>query len=154
ADVLGVPIGFRHLVPIRLKPVKVLYLCSINLPALEEVTSPKDRLCLTQAYYLADKVEEGAVVRREMRLDPRHRGVLRIGIVVAVLRLSEFITRQKHRYALRKKKRGQKIALLLRTQRADACLGRRALNPAVPTLVIVSPVAIFFAVCFVVLLTI
>ena len=112
----GVPIRVGHLGAVRLEPVKVFDLRAVNLPALEEVASPKDRLRLAQAHHLADKVEQRALFGGEMPIEPRHRRVLAIGIVVAVLRLAEFIAGQEHRHALRKEERGEEIALLSRAQ--------------------------------------
>src|SRR6187551_2253815 len=100
AGIRGVPIRFGHLGTVRLEPVKVFYRWSMNLPALEEVAPPKDWLSLAQAHHLADKVEESALFRGEMPIEPSHWRVLAVRIVIPVLRLAEFIPSQQHGHAL------------------------------------------------------
>ena len=154
AHMPGIPIRFGHLGAVRFEPVKIFDFRSVNRPAVEEVAPPKDRLRLAQAQQLAGKIEEGALFSGEIPIEPGHRRILAIGIVIAVLRLAEFITGQQHRHALGKEERGEEIALLPRPQGVDACVGCWALEAAVPTLIIVRPVAIFFAVGFVMLVVV
>jgi hypothetical protein len=55
------------------------------------VASPKDWLGLTQAHHLADKIKELALVGGEMPIEPRHRRILAVRIVIASLGSAELI---------------------------------------------------------------
>src|SRR5262245_33504980 len=55
--VSGMPVGLGHFITVGFDPVEILNISAINWPALEKITAPKDRLCLTQAQQIARKRE-------------------------------------------------------------------------------------------------
>src|SRR4051812_27438333 len=71
-----------------------------------------------------------------------------------MLGLTEFVSGEKHGNSLRKKKCGQEVSLLSGAQRIDACIIRGTFDTAVPAFVIVSSVAVLFAISFVVLVVV
>ena len=68
--------------------------------------------------------------------------------------MADLVAGQQHRNALREDQRGQKRPLLLLAQLDDLRIVGRPFGAAVPTVVVVGAVAIFFAVGFVVLLVV
>ena len=74
--------------------------------------------------------------------------VLTVGVVVALLCATDFVTHQNHRHSERKQVDGQEVLDLSASQRLDARLIGLAFDSTVPTAVVVAAVAIVLAVVF------
>ena len=77
--------------------------------------------------------------------------ILAIGVVVSTLCSPHFVTHEHHRHAHRKHGYGQKVLHLPIPEFLHAGIIGGTFNAAVPASVVVGPVAVVFAVCFVVL---
>ena len=80
--------------------------------------------------------------------------VLAVGVVVAVLRVAEFVAAHSIGTPCEKKQRGDEIAPLRRAQLDDGGIVGRPFDAAVPAVVVVGAVAVVFAVGFVVLVVV
>ena len=87
-------------------------------------------------------------------VDPADFVVLRIGIVVAALRIADLVAGKQHRDALREHQRRNEVALLLLAQREDALVLGGTLGAAVPRAVVVVAVAVVLAIGLVVLVVV
>src|SRR4051812_32471663 len=110
--------------------------------ALEKMTPAEDRFRLAQAQDRAREFEEGGLLAGQVPIKPRQRRILAIGVVVAVLRMTELVAGQQHRHTLREEQRGEEVPLLPCAKRRDFAVLRRAFLAAVPAIVIVAAVAI------------
>src|SRR5215470_7672135 len=86
--------------------------------------------------------------------EPGELVVLAIGIVIALLTMVEIIAGEEHRHALRQEQGRHKVAPLLPTQGLNSRVVRGAFHATVPTIVVIGPILIIFAICFVMLLVI
>ena len=86
------------------------------------------------------------VLGEQRPVEPTGLVVLAVGVVVAVLRAPHFVTHDDHGHAQRKHGHRQEILDLAVAQLLDRGIVGRALHAAVPASVIVSSVAVVFAV--------
>src|SRR4051812_38425944 len=91
----------------------------MNWPAVEKVASPENRLRSAQTHYAAGEVEQFPLFIGKLPVEPGHRRILTIAIVVSVLRLPELVTSQQHRHTLRKEESSEKVSLLLSAKRIN-----------------------------------
>ena len=77
--------------------------------------------------------------------------ILAIGIVVPTLCSPHFVTHEKHGHTNRKHRYGQKVLYLPVSEFLHAGIIGWTFNTAVPASIVVRPVAVVFAICFVVL---
>ena len=80
--------------------------------------------------------------------------ILAVGVVVSVLRPAVFVSPAEHGYALRQKKRSQKVALLSPAKGVYLLIFRRPFSAAVPRSVVVVAVLIVLAVGVIVLVVV
>src|SRR5208282_6716352 len=97
------------------------------------------------------ELKEALTVVVPIPVKPVELVVLAIGIVVAMLRPAEFVSAQNHRHALRKKHSAHQVATLTPAKPIHRRVLRWPFLAAIPRVVVVVPVPVFFAVRFVVL---
>src|SRR5437763_2730039 len=88
---------------------------------------------------------------KQRPIEPAGFVVLAIGVVVPKLCSPHFVTHEKHGHTDRKHRYGQKVLNLPVSELLDGRIIRWTFNTAVPVSVVVRPVAVVFAICFVVL---
>src|SRR4051794_11048047 len=126
----------------------------MNWPPMEKVPAPEDRLRSAQTHYRAGEIEQFPLFIGELPVKPGHRRILTIAIVISVLRLAEFVTSQQHRHTLRKEEGSEEVSLLLSAQHVNLAMFGWTFAAAVPALVVIRAVAVFFPVSLVVLLVV
>src|SRR5207302_8488543 len=90
----------------------------------------------------------------EVPVEPGQRVVLAVGVVVALLRVTELVAAEDHRDALGEQEGGEEVALLALAEREDVGVLGGAFGAAVPTVVVVGAVLSVLAVGLVVLLVV
>ena len=145
-----IPIVLRHLLAVGSKPGQILDLRPVNAATLEELPSMKDRVFLAKLDEEPCEIEQLLIQLGPVPIEPADLIVLTVAVVVALLGPPDLITHAMHRHALRKKERGQHVALLPLAQRIDREVIGRPFSPAIPALVVVGAVTVVFAVGFVV----
>ena len=104
---------------------------------------------------MADEIGEVLAFLAEVfPTNPADLVVLAIGVVVAALRIADFIAGQHQRRALREHQARQLVLAELAAQRNDRGVVGRAFMPAIVAVVVAGAVAIVFAVGLVVLLVV
>ena len=88
------------------------------------------------------------------QFQPAQLVVLAVRVVVAALRVAQFVAGEHHRHALRQHQRGDEVPLLAGAERNDLRVVGRPLDAAVPRGVVVGPVAVVLAVGRVVLVVV
>src|SRR5215471_6832971 len=91
---------------------------------------------------------------KQRPIEPAGFVVLAIGVVVPKLCSPHFVTHEKHGHTKGKHRHGQKVFYLPVSELLHAGVIGRTFNAAVPTSIVVRPVAVVFAICFVVLVII
>src|SRR5262249_21960512 len=97
------------------------------------------------------EIEEAVPGVVQLPVEPRQLVVLAVGVIVALLRVSDFVAREQHRNSLRQDQRGQQIALLPLAQGQDGLIVGWPVDAAVPAIVVAAAVAVLLAVGLVVL---
>src|SRR6478672_510926 len=98
-----------------------------------------------------DETMDVSMLCEQHPIEPAGFVVLAIGVVVPKLCSPHFVTHEKHGHTDRKHRYGQKIFYLPVSELLRTGIIGRTFNTAVPTSIVVRPVAVIFAVCFVVL---
>src|SRR5207245_4841749 len=91
---------------------------------------------------------------RVLPIEPADLVVLAIGVVVPLLRATDFVAGQQHRDALREQQRREEVPLLACSQAVDRRIVRRSLDTTVPGAIVGLTVLIVLAVRFVVLVVV
>src|SRR5215472_5177925 len=99
----------------------------------------------------SDKAVNIRVLLDQAPVKPRDCVVLAEGVVVSALGAPYLITHQQHRCSYRKQGQGQEVLDLPVAQPLDLRIGRRALDTAIPAVILIRSVAVAFAVNLVVL---
>src|SRR5689334_1045812 len=102
----------------------------------------------------ANKVEQILLAIVELPVQPGYFVVLAVSVVVAALRVTDFVAGQQHGNTLREKQSREKSSLFLFAKVHDLRIISRAFGAAIPTVVVVRAVAVFFAVGLVVLVVV
>src|SRR5512132_2667527 len=97
-----------------------------------------------------NKTMDVRVLCEQRPIEPAGFVILAIGVVVSTLRSPHFVTHEKHRHTNRKHRYGQKVFYLSVSEFLHAGIIGWTFNTAVPTSIVVRPVAVVFAICFVV----
>ena len=100
------------------------------------------RMFLAQGDQLLDEMEQALVFGQIIPVEPADGIVLAVGIVVAVLRIAEFVACQEHRCAAAAEEDGQGIADETVSQAVDFRVVGFAFGAAVPAVVVVFAVRI------------
>ena len=100
------------------------------------------------------KAHQLAVSLGKRPIEPVPVFILAISVVVAVLGASAFVAHIEHRDPLADKEKSNGVFLLPQPECIDLCVFRRALNAAVPAVVVIGAVVVVFAVVQVVLLVV
>src|SRR5437764_9335094 len=101
---------------------------------------------------MTDEIDEVfAFLAKVFPADPADLVILAIGVVVAVLRVANFVASQQQRRALCEQQAGELVLAELAAQRDDFGIVGRAFNPAIIAVVVVGAVAVLLAVGLVVL---
>ena len=100
---------------------------------------------------LFHKGEELPVRFHKLPIQPAHRVILAIGIVISPMAEPEFIAADYHRRSLCRKQKQHGIFHLLQTQLQNGFLSCLSLRSAVPADIIGFPVTVFLAVGFIML---
>ena len=90
----------------------------------------------------------------ELPIEPTYFVVLAIGIVVAILRMAEFVTAANHWHALRQHYRRDESSHLAFSQGGDLWILRRPFLATIPTQIVAVAIAIVVFVSFVVLVVV
>src|SRR4030095_2961093 len=98
-----------------------------------------------------DETMDVSMLCEQHPIEPAGFGVLAIRVVVPKLCSPHFVTHEKHGHTDRKHRYGQKIFYLPVSELLHTGIIGRTFNTAVQSLIVVRPVAVIFAVCFVVL---
>src|SRR5689334_20120756 len=98
----------------------------------------------------SNKVKEVLLAIVELPIQPGDLVVLAVGIIVPALCVADLIAREQHGNTLRENQCRQKGPLLLFTELDNLGIVCRTFSAAVPAIVVVSAVAVFFAVGLVV----
>src|SRR5262249_26756775 len=146
-DEARVPGLVRHLLALGPEPADILDVGAADRAALKELAPLEDGLLLPDTDRCADEVEEALRSLVELPVEPAELVVLAIRVVVPLLRVAELVAGQQHRHALREQHRGDQVPLLALAQADDFGIVRRALDAAVPRVVLVDPVSVLLAVC-------
>src|ERR1700680_4005295 len=104
-----------------------------------------------QLHEFVRKFQERLLAVGEIPIVPTGRVVLSVTIIVASLRAADFVAPADHRYALRAQQRQQEISLLPLAQVDDFGVVGLPLLAAIPGVIVVGSVAVFFAIGLVVL---
>src|SRR6266851_591929 len=146
-----IPALIIHFLLGGIEPGDILDLGAANFPTLKELSAAEDRLFATESSQEAGQIAQLLLFRSQLPVDPGDLTVLAIGIIVSLLRLADLVPGQQHRHPLRKQQGRQEISLLSLAQFLDSRVVGGSFGAAVPTQVIIGPVAVFFAVGLVVL---
>src|SRR5262249_45208203 len=117
---------------------------------MEEATPVEDGIVAAQLCELLDELKKRFLGFVQLPVEPADFAVLTVGVVVALLGVAQFISCQKHRHSLRKKQSSDQVALLFLAQAKNVRLVRWAFDIAVPAIVVVAAVAVFFTIGLVV----
>src|ERR1700685_2349127 len=94
------------------------------------------------------------VLRDQRPIEPIRLVVMTVGIVIAMLRSPNLIAHREHRQTKRKRGDGEKVLHLTVPESFGCRIIRRTLDTTVPTSIIISAVAVVFAVGLVVFLVV
>ena len=100
SDMRRVPIGVGHLCPIRFQPIQVFDFPAVNWATLEKMAPPKNGLGPAQLNQLPGKFEQIPLLSRQIPIEPSHRRILAVHVVVSMLSLTELVASQQHRHSL------------------------------------------------------
>ncbi len=149
----AVPVVVLHGAAVGVQPDDVVeLLAAAHRRAGEEPLAAEGRVLLPKP-----DQRRGELRQRPVGLVPVHPGdlgVLRVGVVVAVLGATELVAVQDHRHALAQQQRGQQVALLAGAQRQHLGVVGRTLDAVVPGAVVALAVVVVLAVGLVVLLVV
>src|ERR671914_736992 len=112
ADESGVPAVVRHLAPAGLEPRDVLDVRTADRAPPEEPPPPQHGLVPADANETPRELQELALRRREVPIRPGDLVVLTVGVVVAALRPSDFVSSADHGDALGQQQRSHQVSLL------------------------------------------
>src|SRR5205085_2396604 len=146
------PILAGDLDPVRGYPGDVLEPGFRHNLAAEEARPRKYPVLPAHMHEIADEFAQCFVFRANvLPFQPGDFVVQAIGVVVAALRVTKFVTGEQHRYTERQQQRREQVALLLVAQADDRGIVCWSLDPAIPAEIRVVPVAVLFTVGLVVL---
>src|SRR6202035_4052520 len=148
------PILVVHLGSRRIEPHDIFYFQSADSSDLKIFRTAKDRMLSPETDELFSEIEKAFGLLVPAPIEPVERIILTIGIVVSQLGPGEFVPGIDHRYSLRQKQSSHQIAPLPSAESIYFRFVRRAFGPAVPGIIIVVPVPVFFAVRLVVLVVV
>jgi hypothetical protein len=93
-----------------------------------------------------DEVQKLSLLVRDIPVQPRDIIVLTIRVVVASLRMADFIAGQDHRDTRGLEQGGHEVSLLSRSQCIDRKVFGRSLDATIPAVFVVDAVLIIFAI--------
>ena len=146
-----VPLFVRHFSAVRAMPNDIFDFRAFDLSPLEEFASPEHRVLLVQRNQLPNEAQRVEVQVFRSPIDPADFVVLAIGIVVPALSVPDLISCEQHGDALRKQDCCHEVPLLPCPKLIHLGIITRPFGSAIPTAVVVSAVAVFLSVSFVVL---
>src|SRR5215204_40062 len=114
--------------------------------------SPECGMRSAQTNQLARELQQIGIAH--LPVHPRNLVVLTVRVVVAVLRAATLVAGDNHRYALRREKRRQHVALLPTAERVDRGVVGRSFGAAVPRSIMRFAVGVVVAIGLVVLLVV
>jgi hypothetical protein len=143
------PVVRRHLGPVRPEPPDVGQSGIEDGPSFEEATPPENWMPVAEGDKLSTEVQKLLV--SVLPVEPGKLVVLTVGIVVATLRMAEFVTVPHHGDALAHQEGRYQRAPAALAYLEDRRVVGRAFRAAVPRAVVVSSVVVVLAVRLVVL---
>src|SRR6266496_2735716 len=134
------PVDFPHSMLIR-------SICKVTF-------APHVWMTLTERDHQFEEPEQTGVLLYQLPIEPTDLVILAVGIVIALLRSSNFITGKDHRNALRKHKYGHTILDLTLAQGPNCCIIRLPFHATIPTHIIIAAIPVVFTVGLIVLVVI
>src|SRR5688572_7447773 len=101
ADISKLPVLFRHLLSVRAKPGQIFDVGAVNAAALEKLPATEHRVSGSQHDQVAGERKQGLLLTGDVPIKPTDVIVLTIGVIVALLRPSNFVAAADHGHALR-----------------------------------------------------
>src|SRR5450755_1634091 len=98
-----------------------------------EGVAPQHGAAFAEGNHQLKEAQKAGVGFRHIPVEPAYVVVLAIGIVVAKLGATQFVTGQEHWYAVREKQNGKEVLALAATQFVDGSVRGWSLDTAVPT---------------------
>src|SRR5262249_50626673 len=95
-DLSGCPVRGSHFLAIRFHPIQILDLSAVNGTTWENSPTPEDWLGAAQSEQLAHKGKQRFLLSTVIPPEPGEGIILAVGVVVALLRVTKFISRQQH----------------------------------------------------------
>src|SRR5262245_23240417 len=126
----------------------------MNSPALEEFAALKHGLSAPEMDQRAHAFIPRLLLLGELPIEPGQLVILAISIVITLLTMANLVTGKEHRHTLGQQQSGHEVAHLLPTQGPNGWIISRTFDSTVPTVVVIGPILIIFAIRFIVLLVI
>jgi len=111
-------------------------------------------IALTEVNHQLEESEYISVLLHKIPVKPTKLVILAVGVVVALLRASDFITSRNHRYALGEQKNGCEVFNLSPTQCINFWVVSLSFNATIPAQIVIDTILIILAISFIVLVVI
>ena len=110
----------------------------------------QDRMLFTKCNGILYKLKQSLILLQPLPVDPAHRIILTIRIIISILRISDLISAIDHRHTLTQQHHKKRISHLTLPHLSDIHFSARAFHSTVPGIIIAASILIIFLIRFIV----